>query len=282
MIKNTACTFILVLFFNLCQAQPGAIVNEGEIGISAGLAHYFGDINPNVGLQRPKGAFGVFFRKQFGDYVALRLNGQYADVGYSDFRSKDRVQQERNLSFNSDLYSVSIRGDFNFFRYNPGSSYYRFTPFVSIGVGRMWFNSYTYLPFDQRRYYLWVYNTENTNYSSLGTTIIPIGFGVKYNLNKNVNIGFEFTHNITGSDYIDDVSGVYKDPTEFIGSGGSDPKNNQFNRTRLALHDRSDPSKPYGQPGKMRGFGSELNDTYVTAEITLSISFSSYRCPKVY
>ena len=272
MIKNTACTFILVLFFNLCQAQPGAIVNEGEIGISAGLAHYFGDINPNIGLQRPKGAFGVFFRKQFGDYVALRLNGQYADVGYSDFRSKDRVQQERNLSFNSDLYSVSIRGDFNFFRYNPGSSYYRFTPFVSIGVGRMWFNPYTYLPFESKPYFLRKYVTEGISYEN-STTIYPIGIGLKYNLNKNMNIGFELTHNITRTDFLDDVSGVYKDPTFFTGTDAA---------IRLALHDRSDPSKPYGQPGKMRGFGSELNDTYVTAEITLSISFSSYRCPKVY
>lgn len=281
MIKNTACTFILVLFFNLCQAQPGAIVNEGEIGISAGLAHYFGDINPNVGLQRPKGAFGVFFRKQFGDYVALRLNGQYADVGYSDFRSKDRVQQERNLSFNSDLYSVSIRGDFNFFRYNPGSSYYRFTPFVSIGVGRMWFNPYTYLPFESKPYFLREYVTEGIQYEK-STTIYPIGIGLKYNLNKNMNIGFELTHNITQTDFLDDVSGLYLSPDAFIGSTPSDIKNTPRNRTRLALHDRSDPSKPYGQPGKMRGFGSELNDTYVTAEITLSISFSSYRCPKVY
>jgi hypothetical protein len=276
MIKNTTITLISVLFFNLCQAQPGAIVNEGEIGISAGLAHYFGDINPNMGLQRPKGAVGIFFRKQFGDYVSVRLNGQFAEVAYSDFRSKNKVQQERNLSFNSDIYSVSIRGDFNFFRYIPGSNYYRFTPFVSIGIGKFWFNPYTYLPFNPKPIFLRDLQIEGVGYEK-SATIIPIGFGVKYNLKKNINLGFELTHNITLTDYLDDVSGFYKDPDFFIGKN-----NTPVNRTRLALHDRSDPSKPYGQTGKMRGFGSQLNDTYVTAEVTLSISFSSYRCPKAY
>lgn len=246
-------------------------VTVGEIGISVGAGHYFGDINPNMGLQRPGVAFGLFYKKQFGDYVALRFQGQFTDLAYSDARSKNSVQRQRNLSFNSDVYSVALRGDFNFFRFVPGSNQYFFTPFVSIGVGRFWYNPYAYVPGKSSPVFLQTLNLENASISDYGSNamIYPIGFGFKYNLRQNINIGFELTHNITSTDYLDDVSGVYRDPSSLSGDA-------------LYLHDPSDPSRPYGQKGKMRGFGSKLNDTYVTAEVTLSISLRSYKCPTVY
>lgn len=282
MIKNTTFILFFLLFLSQGQAQNTFIVNEGEIGVSGGLSHYFGDLNPNMGLKRPKVAFGVFYRKQFGDYVSMRVSGQYADVGYSDYISKNSLQRERNLSFNSDIYSVALRGDFNFFRFVPGSGAYRFTPFLSLGVGMFWYNPYTYLPFISGPVYLSQYQTEGQsrtllrNNKPVPETIFPIGIGVKYNIKKNINIGFELTHNITNTDFLDDVSGNYLDPATVV---SADPV---YKRIRQALIDRSDPTRPYGQPGKMRGFGSNLKDTYVTAEVTLSISLSSYRCPKVY
>lgn len=243
-------------------------VTVGEIGISVGAGHYFGDINPNMGLQRPGVAFGLFYKKQFGDYVALRFQGQFTDLAYSDARSKNSVQRQRNLSFNSDVYSVALRGDFNFFRFVPGSNQYFFTPFVSIGVGRFWYNPYAYVPGKSSPIFLNQKDVEGYDYPS-NASIFPIGFGLKYNLRQNINIGFELTHNITSTDYLDDVSRVYRDPSLLSGDA-------------LYLHDPSDPSRPYGQKGKMRGFGSKLNDTYVTAEVTLSISLRSYKCPTVY
>jgi hypothetical protein len=82
-------------------AQHEAIVQEGEIGISAGAAHYFGDLNNLSAINRPKPTLGIFFRKQFGNYVAIRLAGHYAEMGYSDKLSKVEVQQRRNLDFQS-------------------------------------------------------------------------------------------------------------------------------------------------------------------------------------
>lgn len=66
------------------QAQMESNVHEGEFGISAGAAHYFGDLNTRARLNRPKIALGAFFRKQFGNYVALRVSAHFAQLGYSD------------------------------------------------------------------------------------------------------------------------------------------------------------------------------------------------------
>ena len=55
------------------QAQENGYIQQGEFGITAGAAHYFGDLNTRAGLNRPKPALGAFFRKQFGNYIGLRV-----------------------------------------------------------------------------------------------------------------------------------------------------------------------------------------------------------------
>jgi hypothetical protein len=55
------------------NAQYNGYKHEGEFGFQLGAAHYFGDLNPNKKLNRPKITGGVFFRKQVNDYVAIRL-----------------------------------------------------------------------------------------------------------------------------------------------------------------------------------------------------------------
>jgi hypothetical protein len=95
-------------------AQYESIVQQGEFGISAGAAHYFGDLNTRARFNRLKPAFGVFFRKQFGNYTALRVAAHYARLGYSDvYNTKNEYQRRRNLSFNSNIFELTLQGDFN-------------------------------------------------------------------------------------------------------------------------------------------------------------------------
>ena len=89
------------------NAQIDGTVYDGEFGITAGAAHYFGDLNTRAGINRPKPALGVFFRKQFSEYVALRINVHYAQLGYSDVYSKNDYQKRRNLSFNTNIFEIS-------------------------------------------------------------------------------------------------------------------------------------------------------------------------------
>ena len=87
---------------------------------SVGAGHYFGDLNTKAHLNRPKIAASILFRKQFGNYIALRVQGTYASLGYSDIYSDNEVQKIRNLSFNTNIFELALMGDFNFFRFVPG------------------------------------------------------------------------------------------------------------------------------------------------------------------
>ena len=92
-------------------------VLKGEFGITAGVAHYFGDLNTRASISRLKPALGLYYKKQFNNYLGARLSAHYAQVGYSDVYSKNEFQKRRNLSFNSDIIEFAIHGDFNFFKY---------------------------------------------------------------------------------------------------------------------------------------------------------------------
>lgn len=267
--------------FSLCNtvvAQREAVVQEGELGISAGAAHYFGDINNRSAVNKPRPTVGIFFKKQFGKYVAVRVSGHYAEVGYSDKYSNIEFQQRRNLDFTSQLWEMAIQGDFNFFNFIPGDPAYRFTPYVTIGVGSINFDPYTYL--DGQKYFLRKLGTEGQG-SDLypdrkpyrtQAFCFPLGMGIKYNMGKNVNLFVEISHRFTTTDYLDDVSTTYVDPAAFpnLPNGSVSPA--------FLLHDRSyETGLPIGKAGRQRGF-SEQKDQYIFAEIGISVSFSSYKC----
>lgn len=270
----------VAVFAGHVQAQRVSEANElqGEFGVTFGLAHYFGDLNTRAALNRPKPAIGVFYRKQFNNYLGARLSLHYAQLGYSDVYSKNEYQKRRNLSFNTDMFEVALHGDFNFFRYMPGDPTYNFTPYVTLGLGVFSYNPYAYL--DDKKYYLRPLGTEGQNipykdpvsgqtrqpYGSMAVCI-PIGLGIKYNINDRTNLSFQIAQRITTTDYIDDVS------TTFVG-------NDKFvNPVALALQDRSyEKDIPIGVEGRQRGW-SKQKDQYVIAEIGITFNIMSYRCP---
>src|SRR4026208_2113965 len=96
-------TFLLLTVLSLSSlftsAQREAVVQEGEFGFGAGAAHYFGDLNTRAHINRPKLAAGIFFRKNFGNYIALRIAGNFAQLGYSDvYNTHNEFMRRRNLS----------------------------------------------------------------------------------------------------------------------------------------------------------------------------------------
>lgn len=265
-------SFFIILFLAATAkvfAQPNALNHEAELGISIGTGHYFGDMNRSR-VNRPKPAVGIFFRKQFGSYVAIRAHAHAAKLGYADKYNTTPFERQRNLSFNTDVAEFTLQGDFNFFKFIPGSPDYRFTPYVTFGVGMFSFDPYAYIPGDEDPHDLNRRMTEGqpSPYAQ-NAFCFPIGMGIKYNFFRNLNIGFEVAYRFTNTDYIDDVSTTYSDPSMLTPGTPS-----------YILRDRSVTLPMLGIPGKQRGF-SQQKDSFIFAELTLSMSFTSYKCADI-
>jgi len=280
MFRTSLLLTVISLSSLFVSAQQEAVVQEGEFGVGIGAGHYFGDLNTRAHLNRPKIAATAFFRKNFGNYIALRVGASFAQLGYSDiYNDHNTYMQSRNLSFNSNVWELAVQGDFNFFRFMPGEPGYNFTPYVTFGVG-----VFNYDPFAMlagQKHYLRPLNTEGQ-----GTTLypdrkpygsmafcIPFGVGVKYCINESINVGFEIVHRVTGTDYLDDISKTYVNTSIFppLPDGSPSPA--------YLLHDRSyELGDPIGLPGRQRGISTQ-KDQFATAMFYISFNLQSYKCP---
>jgi len=262
------------------SAQREAVVQEGEFGFGMGAAHYFGDLNTRAHVNRPKIAATAFFRKNFGNYIALRVGASFAQLGYSDiYNTHNEYMKARNLSFNSNVWELALQGDFNFFRFMPGEPGYNFTPYITFGIGV--FNYDPYAMLSGQKYFLRPLNTEGQGnalypdrkpYGSMAFSV-PFGAGFKYCINENINVGFELVHRVTGTDYLDDVSTTYVDPSVFppLPDGSPSPA--------YLLHDRSyEVGEPIGIVGRQRGVSTQ-KDQFITGIFYISFNLQSYKCP---
>lgn len=71
---------IVIVNTGSLRAQE-SVVQEGEFGIGVGAGHYFGDLNTRARLNRVKMAGTVFFRKNLGNYIAVRVGASFAQIG---------------------------------------------------------------------------------------------------------------------------------------------------------------------------------------------------------
>ncbi|GAC1418641.1 MAG: hypothetical protein NVS1B13_15000 [Flavisolibacter sp.] len=255
-------------------------MQEGEFGIGLGAGHYFGDLNTRARINRPKFATGIFFRKNFSNYIALRVAGNFTKLGYSDtYNTQNEFMHRRNLSFNTSIWELGLQGDFNFYKFLPGEPDFNFTPYITFGASIFSYDPYAYL--SGKKYFLRNLGTEGQGtaaysdrkpYSSMALAL-PVGVGLKYALNAKFNIGAEILYRFTNTDYIDDVSKTYVDPSVF-------PKNPDGLPSAAALlADRSyETGVPIGIKGRQRG-NSKNNDAFVTALFYVSFNLQSYKCP---
>lgn len=272
--------FTAAFFTNPGLKAQESVVQEGEFGVGVGAGHYFGDLNTRARLNRAKLAGTVFFRKNFGNYIALRIGASFAQLGYSDqYNTHNEYMYTRNLSFNSKVWELTLQGDFNFFRFMPGEPEFSFTPYITFGAGVFSYDPYAYLKGE--KVFLRPLGTEGQGhasypdrkqYSSMAISI-PFGGGVKYALNERINIGFEVLHRFTNTDYLDDVSKTYVDPAIFPTNPDGSPSQ------AFLLSDRSyEIGDPIGIPGRQRG-NSKQKDQFVTAMFHVTFNLQSYKCP---
>ena len=189
-----------------CYAQ------HNEIGAFLGGAYYLGDINPGKQFYNSKPTLGLILRHNFNPRVSIRLNAFDGTVAASDAQTK--VNVIRNLSFRSNVAELSTQIEINFLPYLPGKSGYTFTPYVFGGFAVFKFNPQA--NYEGQWYDLQPMQTEgeNTPYHRISMAI-PFGFGFKFNIAKSVSLNLEWGLRRTYTDYLDDVSKTYVDPSTF-------------------------------------------------------------------
>ena len=131
-------------------------------------------------------------------YGKLKGSSTKADTWYPDFNPV-------GIDFNTSLYDVAFRYEYNFWPYGTGREYHgaqRLTPFIAIGLGLSVSSSkLTQNGVDMKR--------------TAAAGQMPVGIGVKYKMGDRWNLAVEWTMHFTGNDKLDGIA----DPYDITSSG---------------------------------------------------------------
>ncbi len=261
----------LSLIASLSVAQSAGQLKE--VGVFLGVTNYLGELGGNSKIGRPfitdlelsmtRPSVGLFYRYNLNSYISVRGNFFWGVASGNDKLAYPRAVYAdewyrfyRNLSVRTSIMEFSAQFELNLMKYEPRRKRYRFAPYFFLGIG-----GFQYTP--KAKYLDPATDSERwVDLRSLGTEgqgtaeypdrqkykpmamCFPMGFGVKYAINRYWNLGFEFGHRITTTDYIDDVSKTY--PGEAIFKNNYDDETSAL---MYALSKRSqeiDPANNYG------------------------------------
>ncbi len=242
---------ILVLILPLCSfaqkinlntEKKGLSIYKRELIFGLGATQYIGDVGGSssgdfAGAEYGTKQYGVanvnikttsFFgcagyRFRFNKLFATTGLFNFGMIRENDALGREMVKRFRNLHFRTFIVDYQQRLELTVLglsKYDPETNVAKHTQQVYVfgGVGMCYFNP-------QAEYKgNWVdlkpLSTEGEGikgtkikpYSSF-TPIAPVGFGVRFGFGELWRIGFEATYVKTFTDYLDDVSGVYIDPS---------------------------------------------------------------------
>jgi hypothetical protein len=313
------CKYALLLtvtltlsYTSFCQLSAGTYF---EAGVTAGPMVFLGDLGGHAGkgttfikdynIPTTKLTVGAFLAAYPAEWIGFRLDLNYGGLAGNDALITNKGGDEntrklRNQDFRTKVAEAYFATEFYptvFFEDEPTDVQGRLRPYGLIGIGIFHFNpqgSY----FDSTTHQTsWVdlrpLHTEGEGFAeypdrkeySLTQINIPIGLGVKYYLNENINFSFEIIHRKTFTDYIDDTHADYIDPSlfsKYLPAAQVPVAIEMSNKSPL----RNVAGSGYGVNGK-RGDPTQ-NDGYFTACFKLAIRLgagsgrewrNSTRCP---
>lgn len=257
---------LLVMLLPMMAAAQG-LLERGEIGGSIGGMNYIGDLNNQSVFGRPNLGYGVYFRYKIDPRWSLLVGGSLGQVegGNPD------VNSLRNLSFQSKITEGFARVEFNFVPFGFTGKSHPWSTFLFAGVGMFGFNPTTqYVNPDGEieTIELRPLGTEGQGTSaypdreiySLSQVMMPFGIGVKFRPTNQLYITAEYGFRKTWTDYLDDVSTIYVDPSILEGLA-----QDLYDRSNEVVADYHNPI------GSRRGDDS-LKDWYAYFNVSVSVS----------
>jgi len=244
-------------------ASYSGFSQQHELGIMGGASYYIGDLNPYGSFMQSQPAFGLMYRYNINPRMAVRLHALVGSLQGAD--SIIRYNEDRNLSFRSPLMEFGSQFELSYYKFKIGHDKDFFTPYLFAGASFFKFNP-------QAEYKGDWYNLQSLGTEGQGTTAypdrkpyslagfaIPFGLGFKISLGSSTVLGIEWGMRKTFTDYIDDVSTTYADPSVLL---------SQNTQVAAELADPSENSEAE-KTGFQRG-NAATNDWYSFAGLTLT------------
>lgn len=267
-----------------------------EVGGGIGLMNALTDLGGKKGTgkgfikdlngKNARPCFNLYLAAMFKDVIALRIEGDFGKVtGYDsilkDVKASTFGRYERNLSFKSNITDFQLAVELHplFFKtYDDNQAPY-FSPYIVAGVGYFSFNPQAKL--NGQWYALQPLHTEGQGFAEypdhkpykLNQVNVAAGIGLKYEVNSFLNARVEINHRFLRTDYLDDVSTIYIDPSLF---------SNYLSANKAAVAQQLYSRKSEITPGDVTISGSQRgnpkdNDAFFSVKLKIGMTLGRQR-----
>jgi Domain of unknown function (DUF6089) len=248
-------SFFVLGIFAIADAQSFyAVRRERDLIFTFGTGNssYFGELKDSKKFFDPKFNINTGLQLYFTNRISARAEVTWFQLSGTDATSDDASRRRRNLSFNSNNIEMSVTGAINFFP--NGNRYYRrphFNLYAFGGIGGLYFNPKS--NYEGKSVALEPLHTEGVSYSRF-TLVIPFGLGARIMMGPNMNLAIEGGYRKTFTDYLDDVSTVYPDPSKLTSPAAVALSNRYVDDNGNPDPGRAKPGDQRGNPGSKDGY----------------------------
>jgi hypothetical protein len=207
----------------------------------------------------------VFSSYSFNKYVTIRIGIAHGWIQGSDSLSLAPTRYTRNLSFRNQLIEAYARGEITVINWQMTKRGGKFR----LGIQSFLYAGAAMFQHNPKTYYngSWValqpLNTENLDYK-LFQPSFPVGGGLRVNIGRHHEFGWDLGWRITTTDFLDHLSSVYYDhssnPNPVVADIADRCDEVNVNDERFIGTDMFAPSSPRGNP--------ETKDSYIFSYFT--------------
>ncbi len=283
-----ALTFCVLVVSTATAQQFNRRKLYNTVSVHLNAMNYFGDLVPKTsftsfrfGATRPN--LGISYMHRFSPRLSGRGGLSYGRISGDDNKSADMNDNDasyryyRNLSFRNDIVEVSGVAIIDLFE-NRGTYLKRreFAPYVFTGLAAFYHNPKAEI--NGEYVALQTLGTEGQQKGYKGRTpykrfqfSVPFGAGIRYKLDRQYDLGFEIGWRKTFTDYLDDVSTTYADPSalptaQAVAFADRSNEKGQLDALSPALQTKY---SGYGAPNSKRGTDNE-DDWYIVSGFNFS------------
>ncbi|HAM98006.1 MAG TPA: hypothetical protein DCQ26_05305 [Marinilabiliales bacterium] len=173
--------FLTISFFS----AQGQTERRGEVGVFVGGGYLLGDFNkiPFMGTRQ---SFGAFYRHTFNSRYALSGSFIYGKLYADANKSVFVFPPYKDVVINYPFYELAGQVEYNFLPYLATYKKTKYSPYIFAGMG------FTF------------YSKTGPAFQQIPILVLPFGVGFKYNLYKDICLGFQMGMRKTFSDKMDD------------------------------------------------------------------------------
>ncbi len=185
--------------------------NQGwDAGLLGGVTYYNGELHcPDRGISNLRPGGGVYARYALSDNFFTRVNFQFGQIEGQDASFEEDWRRSRNFSFTSVIYDGALLVEwepFGKYRYRGVKKFNRMlSPYLHLGVAGVYSKPVTNYNEPNSIARQADINTDKANKQNIHFAI-PLGGGVRYDLNKSWMLGIEGGFRAVFTDYLDGVS----------------------------------------------------------------------------